>query len=104
MEQIVDTTFDAARAKVVKSVRQSAATCEPIGVFNASAVRARAGILNLIIGTTIFLLLSNPELDPVIYVVPFLLFDMIVTVVFGLRPVSPTGNIGTLLTMGMRPV
>jgi hypothetical protein len=76
----------------------------PDMMFNASAVRARAGILNIILGTTIFILLGRPELDPVIYVAPFLLLDMVAAVIFGLTPVSPTGIIGTLLTRKTRPV
>lgn len=104
MNQIVNMNFATARGKAISSMSSLALTDEEDSVFNASAVRARAGVLNVILGTTIFMLLAKPELDPVIYVAPFLLFDMITAVVLGLTPVSPTGVIGTLLTMRRRPV
>lgn len=76
----------------------------PDVMFNATAVRARAGILNLILGGTIFLLLAKPEMDPVLYVAPFLLFDMIMGIIFGLTPCCPTGVIGTFLSKKIKPV
>jgi hypothetical protein len=69
-------------------------------MFNARAVRARAGVLNVIIGVTISLILTRPEIDASLYVSAVLLFDMIVAVVFGLTPLSPTGVLGTALTTG----
>ena len=73
-------------------------------MFNATAIRARAGILNVIIGTTIFVQVTRPELEPVFYVALFLLADMIGAVIFGLSPASPTGFLGNLLTTKIRPV
>jgi len=73
-------------------------------MFNASAVRARAGILNIILGISIFILLAKPELDPICYVAPYLFADMIVAIIFGLTPVCPTGTLGTLLTRKTPPV
>ncbi len=70
---------------------------------NETATRARAGLLNLVSATTIALLLTRPELDPVRYVGPFVLFDMLVAAVTGLTPFSPTGVLGTLLTLRLRP-
>ncbi len=71
---------------------------------NETATRARAGLLNIISAITIALLLMRPETDPVIIVGPFVLFDMLAAAVTGLTPFSPTGILGTALTMGIRPV
>jgi hypothetical protein len=72
--------------------------------INETATRARAGLLNIISAITIALLLMRPETDPVIIVGPFVLFDMLAAAVTGLTPFSPTGVLGTALTMGIRPV
>ncbi len=72
--------------------------------INETATRARAGLLNMLSGTTIFLLLAAPELDPVRYVAPFVIFDMVTAAVFGLTPISPAGILGTTLTMKLKPV
>ena len=71
---------------------------------NETATRARAGLLNGLSATTIFLLIAAPRLDPVIYVGPFVIFDMFTAAALGLTPLSPTGVLGTLLTMRIRPV
>ncbi|MBS1150095.1 MAG: conserved hypothetical rane protein [Myxococcaceae bacterium] len=71
---------------------------------NETATRARAGLLNLISATTIALLLTRPELDPVLYVGPFVLFDMLVAAATGLTPFSPTGVLGTAVTLRLRPL
>ncbi len=71
---------------------------------NETATRARAGLLNVLSGTTIFLLIAAPQVDPVIYVGPFVIFDMFSAAAMGLTPLSPTGILGTLLTMRIRPV
>mmetsp|Transcript_1432 Transcript_1432/g.1926 ORF Transcript_1432/g.1926 Transcript_1432/m.1926 type:complete len:214 (+) Transcript_1432:91-732(+) len=67
--------------------------------INETATRARAGILNGISAATIFILLGRPEIDIVIYVGPIVIFDMITAAVFGLTPLSPTGLLGTAITM-----
>lgn len=72
--------------------------------INETATRARAGLLNIISAITIALLLMRPETDPVIIVGPFVLFDMLAAAATGLTPFSPTGILGTALTMGIRPV
>ncbi len=72
--------------------------------INETATRARAGLLNIISATTIFILLAAPQLDPVIYVGPFVIFDMTVAAIFGLTPLSPVGVLGTLITRNIRPV
>lgn len=72
--------------------------------INEVATRARAGLLNIISAVTIALLLMRPETDPVIIVGPFVLFDMLAAAVTGLTPFSPTGILGTAMTMRMRPV
>lgn len=71
--------------------------------INETATRARAGLLNLLSGTTIAILLTRPQWDPVIYVGPFVIFDMFVAATLGLTPFSPVGVLGTALTMGARP-
>lgn len=70
---------------------------------NETATRARAGLLNVLSATTIFILIAAPQLDPVIYVGPYVIFDMLAAAAFGLTPLSPTGVLGTLLTMRIRP-
>ena len=70
---------------------------------NETATRARAGLLNVLSGTTIFLLMAAPQVDPVIYVGPFVILDMFIAAATGLTPLSPTGILGTLLTMRIRP-
>jgi hypothetical protein len=72
--------------------------------INETATRARAGMLNILSATTIFLLLARPELDPVIYVGPFVILDMLLAAAFGLTPLSPVGMVGTVATLGIRPV
>jgi len=71
--------------------------------INETATRARAGMLNALSATTIFLLIAYPETDPVIYVGPFVIFDMVVAAIFGLTPLSPVGLLGTALTMPIKP-
>ncbi len=73
-------------------------------VINETATRARAGILNILSGTTIVLLLMVPELDPVKFVAPFVIYDMVVGATFGLTPLSLAGLMGTTLTMKISPV
>lgn len=72
--------------------------------INEVATRARAGLLNIISAITIALLLMRPETDPVIIVGPLVLFDMLAAAATGLTPLSPTGVLGTALTMRIRPV
>lgn len=70
---------------------------------NETATRARAGMLNVLSATTIFLLLAAPRLDPVVYVGPYVIFDMFVAAAFGLTPFTPTGIIATVVTFRIRP-
>jgi hypothetical protein len=71
--------------------------------INETATRARAGLLNAVSATTVGLLLLAPQLDPVRYVGPFVLFDMLAAAFTGLTPLSPTGLFGTAVTLRMRP-
>lgn len=71
--------------------------------INETATRARAGLLNIISTLTIFILIVKPELDPVIYVGPYVIFDMTVAALFGLTPLSPMGVLGTALTIRIKP-
>lgn len=73
-------------------------------MVNETATRARAGLLNMLSAITIFLLIAYPELDPVIYVGSFVIFDMAAAALFGLTPLSPVGLVGTTMTMNIRPV
>ena len=77
---------------------------ESVVRVNETATRARAGLLNALSATTIFLLIAAPQLDPVIYVGPYVIFDMFTAAVFGLTPLSPTGLLGTLITLRIRPL
>ncbi len=72
--------------------------------INETATRARAGLLNILSSLTMFLLIVRPEWDPVIYVGPYVIFDMTVAAIFGLTPLCPTGLLGTAMTMKFRPV
>ncbi len=72
--------------------------------INETATRARAGLLNMLSSLTIFLLIVKPEWDPVLYVGPYVIFDMTVAALFGLTPLSPSGLIGTWMTLKFRPV
>jgi hypothetical protein len=72
--------------------------------INETATRARAGLLNILSTVTIVLMLFKPELDPVIIVGPYVIFDMVSTALFGLTPLSPTGIIGTLITLHAHPL
>ena len=72
--------------------------------INEVATRARAGLLNILSMLTIMIVLFKPELDPIIYVGPFVIFDMTAAAIFGLTPFSPVGMLGTFLTMKIKPV
>jgi hypothetical protein len=71
--------------------------------INETATRARAGMLNVISATTLALLLLAPATDPVRWVGPYVLFDMLTAAAFGLTPLCPTGVLGTALTLKVRP-
>ncbi|WP_325895457.1 DUF4395 family protein [Grimontia sp. NTOU-MAR1] len=53
---------------------------------------------------TMVFLLVRPEWDPVIYVGPYVIFDMIMAAMFGLIPLSPTGMLGTAMTMRFKAI
>lgn len=72
--------------------------------MNETATRARAGALNVLSTVTILLLVFAPQLDPVVYVGPFVIFDMLMAASTGLTPLSPLGLLGTLVTMRVRPL
>lgn len=72
-------------------------------VINETATRARAGLLNVLSAATIVALVFKPELDPVLYVGPFVIVDMFCAAAFGLTPLSPVGIVGTSVTMRLRP-
>jgi hypothetical protein len=71
---------------------------------NEIATRARAGMLNVLSTTTILLLVFAPQLDPVVYVGPLVIFDMFLAAFTGLTPLSPFGLLGTAMTMHLRPL
>ncbi|MEE9428479.1 MAG: DUF4395 domain-containing protein [Paracoccaceae bacterium] len=71
---------------------------------NETATRARAGLLNALSAATILVLIAWPQLDPVIYVGPFVIFDMFMAAIFGLTPLSPVGLLGTWLTINNKPI
>jgi hypothetical protein len=71
--------------------------------INETATRARAGMLNALSTAMILLLVFAPELDPVLYVGPFVIFDMFAAAATGLTPFSPIGLVATMMTMHLRP-
>ena len=73
-------------------------------MINETATRARAGLLNILSSITIFIMLAWPELDPIRYVGPFVIFDMLMAATFGLTPFSPAGVLGTLITTHSKPI
>lgn len=73
-------------------------------MINETATRARAGLLNVLSSVTIFIMLAWPELDPIRYVGPFVIFDMLAAATFGLTPFSLAGISGTLITARIKPV
>lgn len=72
--------------------------------INETATRVRAGLLNIISGVTIFLMIAYPETDPIRFVAPFVIFDMVAAASFGLTPLSPAGILGTALSIKSEPV
>ena len=68
------------------------------GSFNAPAIRIRAGIVNLMVGTTMLFHCAAPESALALYSSAFLLFDMLSSVFFGLTPLCLSGVIATLLS------
>ncbi len=72
-------------------------------MINETATRARAGILNILSSVTIFIMLAWPELDPIRYVGPFVIFDMLAAASFGLTPFSPAGIAGSLISFRLKP-
>jgi hypothetical protein len=72
--------------------------------FDATAIRARAGLLNIVLGGTIALTALRPEWNAALVVTPVLLLDMVAAALFGLTPLSPTGVAATLLTRSLPAV
>lgn len=72
--------------------------------INETATRARAGILNAVSATTIFILLREPQIDIIPYVGPLVIWDMLTAGFSGLTPLSPFGILGTIITMRSVPV
>jgi len=72
--------------------------------INEVATRARAGLLNILSLVTMVIIIFMPELDPIKYVGPFVIFDMTVAALFGLTPLSPAGLLGTAITMKIKPI
>ncbi|MEZ8142943.1 DUF4395 domain-containing protein [Enterovibrio sp. FF113] len=72
--------------------------------IDETATRARAGLLNILSAVTLFILVVRPEWDPVIYIGPYVIFDMAMAAMFGLTPLSPSGVLGTAMTMKFKPV
>lgn len=72
--------------------------------FNVSAIRTRAGIVNVLLGIALASHLVHPESSVVLYLSAFLLFDMLMAVSSGLRPLCPTGIFATLLSSKLKLV
>ena len=82
---------------------QWAAWITPGLEFNARAVRARAGLLNIFIGCAIALVQFHPQANIIAYIMLFLVFDLFTSVFFGLTPYSPLGMAATLATRAYEP-
>ena len=72
--------------------------------FNATAIRARAGLVNVLLGIALAAHLAYPESATVLYLSVYLLFDMSMAVGFGLWPLSPTGIVASLLSSKLKIV
>ncbi len=70
--------------------------------FNVTAIRARAGLVNAILGVALAAHLAYPDSPAVLYLSTYLLFDMLVTAIFGLWPLSPTGLVASLLASRLK--
>ena len=70
--------------------------------FNVTAIRTRAGIVNVLLGIALASHLVHPESSLVLYLSAFLLFDMLMAASSGLRPLCPTGIFATLLSSRMK--
>ena len=70
--------------------------------FNVTAIRTRAGIINVLLGIALASHLVHPESSVVLYLSAFLLFDMLMAVSSGLRPLCPSGIIASLLSSRMK--
>ena len=70
--------------------------------FNVTAIRARAGIVNVLLGIALASHYFYPESPAVLYLSFFLLFDMLTAVIGGLRPTCPTGIVASLLSSKLK--
>ena len=70
--------------------------------FNVTAIRTRAGIVNVLLGIALASHLVHPESSVVLYLSAFLLFDMLMAVSSGLQPLCPSGIIASLLSSRMK--
>eukprot|EP00485_Elphidium_margaritaceum_P001600 CAMPEP_0202688510 /NCGR_PEP_ID=MMETSP1385-20130828/4015_1 /ASSEMBLY_ACC=CAM_ASM_000861 /TAXON_ID=933848 /ORGANISM="Elphidium margaritaceum" /LENGTH=296 /DNA_ID=CAMNT_0049343503 /DNA_START=40 /DNA_END=930 /DNA_ORIENTATION=+ len=69
-----------------------------------TAVRARAGLLNLLGYGVLLCSFLIPQYMVIIYVGPLIAFDMAAGCLFGLTPFCPTGVLGTIITWKLAPV
>ncbi len=71
--------------------------------INETATRARAGLLNAVSAVTWRSCSPAPSSTRCATSGPFVLFDMLAAAAVGLTPLSPTGLLGTALTLNLRP-
>ena len=70
--------------------------------FNVTAIRARAGLVNVLLGIALAAHLAYPESPAVLYLSAYLLIDMSMAAGFGLWPLSPTGIVASLLASKLK--
>ena len=67
------------------------------------AVRARAGLLNIVTWVAIINVFEVQDPDWVLYMFPFVAYEFLSSMIVGLTPISPFGILGTLLSIAMHP-
>jgi glutaredoxin len=73
--------------------------------MNENAVRARAGMLNVVAWCAMVILWTTKNSQFLMYTLaPVVLFDFTTAAIFGLTPFSPFGILATLLTWGQPPL
>ena len=67
------------------------------------AVRARAGLLNVVTWIAIINVWEWKEPDIVLILFPLVAWEFLTSLIVGLTPISPFGIVGTLMAIVMHP-
>eukprot|EP01084_Bolivina_argentea_P038556 71308_1 len=86
-----------------QGARLKQSTNKNVGYMDETAVRARAGVLHMIAWATLLCGFVIPEYSVIIYVGPYIMYDMISGMLFGLTPFCPSGVIGTIIAWNLKP-